>query len=861
METPMLKKKIKFILTALILAVITVAGCKEAPEKGVTLKMASERKMLTGNVEYTLHFSIPSAKSELIMGKNEISFSSVESEDVVIDFREDEKKLLKVSVDNKPVDFRFENGHITVPGKHIKAGKNIISIEFIAGDGSLNRKDDFLYTLFVPDRASTAFPCFDQPDMKALYSLVLDIPSTWQAVSNGSLVKTTARDSVKTLSFRQTKPISTYLFAFAAGRFDTLSRGEKGRRMTIFHRENDSLSVARNIDAIFAAHFSSLEWLKDYTGINYPFGKLDVVLIPDFQYSGMEHPGAIFYRDSPMFLNENPGINQKLTRSNLIAHEVSHQWFGDLVTMRWFNDVWMKEVFAGFMADKIVNPQYPEIDHSLSFLLSHYPRAYSTDRTAGANPIRQNLDNLLFAGTLYGDIIYHKAPVMMMQLELLMGADEFKKGIRKYLEKYSYKNAEWNDLISILDQLTPYDLEQWSKSWVENAGMPVLKSVISFADDGKIKDYCILQSGKDQHSPVVAMQFRLAGVGFENKSGYNAEMTTNTLTIDQLHGKLLKNWILPNSDGKGYGTFYPDSLSLQLLFNDTTLIENNLERASWFVMLNEIFLNGKVQTEKYFLYLLSKISIEKEPQVRLYLLNNIELVWWRFLSENQRMKYGRQLENGMLQLIASHDIKDEEKKPIFWTFARTANTKEALKYVFDVWKNKTVISGIKFDEPDYMTLAFELALRGGNNSDSIIAAQEIRIKNRDRLAKFRFMKRAVSPDISVRDSFFMSLSDPANRRPEPWVTEALQYFHHPLRSAWSVKYLKPSLDLLPEIQRTGDIFFPKSWLDATLRGYNNQEAYLIIEKWLKENPGLTENLRNKVIQSADILKRASESNR
>jgi aminopeptidase N len=105
------------------------------------------------------------------------------------------------------------------------------------------------------------------------------------------------------------------------------------------------------------------------------------------------------------------------------------------------------------------------------------------------------------------------------------------------------------------------------------------------------------------------------------------------------------------------------------------------------------------------------------------------------------------------------------------------------------------------------------------------------------------------------------LSDPANRRPEPWVTEALQYFHHPLRSAWSVKYLKPSLDLLPEIQRTGDIFFPKSWLDATLRGYNNQEAYLIIEKWLKENPGLTENLRNKVIQSADILKRASGSNR
>jgi aminopeptidase N len=357
------------------------------------------------------------------------------------------------------------------------------------------------------------------------------------------------------------------------------------------------------------------------------------------------------------------------------------------------------------------------------------------------------------------------------------------------------------------------------------------------------------------------MQFELAGDIFENKAGYNAEMTTGVLIIEALHGKLPKNWILPNSDGKGYGTFYPDSVSLKLLLNDTTSIENNLARASWLVILHEIFLNGKVQADKYFSYLLRKASIEKEPQIRQYILNNIESVWWRFLSEDQRMNYSSHFETDLLKLISSPNIKDEERKPIFWTFARTANSVHAMKYVYDVWSNRTIINGIKFDETDYITLSFELAVRGGSNSDSIITAQEGRIKNPDRLSKFRFMKRALSNDNLVRDSFFQSLSDQANRRPEPWVTEALQYFHHPLRSAWSIKYLKPSLDLLPEIQRTGDIFFPKSWLDATLRGYNTQEAYLIIEKWLNENPELSDNLRNKVIQSADILKRAAESKR
>ena len=195
--------------------------------------------------------------------------------------------------------------------------------------------------------------------------------------------------------------------------------------MTMFYRENDDAKVARNAQKIFDLHTSALEWLEEYTGIKYPFGKFDFALIPAFQYGGMEHPGAILYRESSLMLDESPSINRQLSRASLIAHETAHMWFGDLVTMEWFDDVWLKEVFANFMAAKIVNPNFPEIDHELRFLLAHYPGAYSIDRTAGTHPIQQPLDNLENAGTLYGSIIYQKAPIVMRNLEDLIWCSAF----------------------------------------------------------------------------------------------------------------------------------------------------------------------------------------------------------------------------------------------------------------------------------------------------------------------------------------------------------------------------------------------------------------------------------------------------
>src|SRR5213594_3055772 len=472
---------------ALLLLVAGQSGCwrnvspvdNSDPQPGIALTLADERAKAFHGLRYELSFSVPDAPSDPISGRAVIRFSTHDtSRQVVLDFAAAPDSLTSVSIGGTPSRFRVVNGHIVIPREELTIGENAIEIVFRAGDEPLNRNADFFYTLFVPARAHLAFPCFDQPDLKAHFTLELTIPSGWQAVANGAETSRESSGGRVRLHFGETPPIPTYLFAFAAGKFQVETAERNGRIYRMFHRETDAKKVARNRDAVFDLHAASLDWLEKYTGIPYPFGKFDFVLIPSFQFGGMEHPGAILYNSSSLLLDESATENQMLGRAGTIAHETAHMWFGDLVTMRWFNDVWMKEVFASFLAAKIVNPAFPKVNHELRFLLAHYPSAYAVDRTAGTHPIRQELANLDDAGSLYGPIIYEKAPIVMRQLERILGSDLLRDGLRAYLKQFQFGNATWLELVHLLDDLTPLDLTSWSRAWVEEAGRPSIRTEI-----------------------------------------------------------------------------------------------------------------------------------------------------------------------------------------------------------------------------------------------------------------------------------------------------------------------------------------------------------------------------------------------
>ncbi|MCG8371941.1 MAG: M1 family aminopeptidase, partial [Balneolales bacterium] len=433
---------IAFLFSLLILLNACAPAIENVP--GVSLELAEFRKKVISDLSYNLELSIPEDAQEPIPGTISIQFQLAENKvELPLDFRETADKLHSLTINGQETPIIFEHEHILLPKELLQKGSNSVSIEFTAGETSLNRNPEFLYTLFVPDRARTCFPLFDQPNLKATYELTLELPSSWNALSNAPLLSKVEKGTIATWEFGTSDLMSSYLFSFVAGEFEMVTRNVHGVEMTMLHRETDEEKVDRNLDDIFDLHKASLDWLEEYTGIDHPFQKFDFVLIPSFQYGGMEHTGAIQYRASSLFLDESPSQSQLLSRASLIAHETAHMWFGNLVTMDWFNDVWTKEVFANFMAAKIMNPNFPEINHDLNFLVRHYPRAYSVDRTEGANPIRQHLPNLNEAGTMYGAIIYNKAPVMMRQLELLVGEEAFQQGVQEYLETFANANATW----------------------------------------------------------------------------------------------------------------------------------------------------------------------------------------------------------------------------------------------------------------------------------------------------------------------------------------------------------------------------------------------------------------------------------
>jgi len=754
-------------------------------EPGVSLALAEHRAQRLSGLHYTLRFDVPAAQSQAISGEVEIRFTLVDAgADLQLDFRAAPEAVEKLVVNGSALAAVPEHEHILLPAASLRTGVNTVAITFVAGDSALNRNPDYLYTLFVPDRARTAFPLFDQPDLKATWELSLALPADWQALANGPLLAVEPEGETSLHRFAVTEPISSYLFSFVAGRFEVVRRPWGEADMTLLHRETDPAKLARNLDAIFAQHREAVAWLEDYTGIAYPFSKLDFALIPAFQYGGMEHVGAIQYRAELLLLDENPTDEELLRRASLIAHEVAHMWFGNLVTMRWFNDVWTKEVFANFMAAKMVNPGFPDIDHELNFLLRHYPAAYAVDRSEGANPIRQQLDNLNEAGQMYGPIIYNKAPIMMRQLERLLGEESFQQGMREYLSRYAHGNATWPGLVEILDPLTELDLRAWSEVWVHGSGFP--------GRSLQVEDEALF------YGPQPA---RLADL---------------------------------------------DAWQELALVNRGRLLLN----------LYESVLNGAdIDAQAYSDALLSLVGGEPNQLLLATVLSQIGRLQQSLLPDAAREQLQPRLEAALWAGIAASD-EPGRTRLLFDSLSLLATGAESLQRLLGVWRGEESVPGLQLSENDRIRLAERLALRLPEQAGEIVSTQLAQTENPDSRRRLTFLAPALAPDPAVRNRFFASLADPANRATENWVLDALGYLHHPSRTAHSVRYILPSLELLQEIQVTGDIFFPSGWLHATLDNHSSAKAVATVRGFLAARPDYNTQLRMKILQALDLPERA-----
>ena len=815
-------KNIK-ILLMIFLSMMVLSTHAQMLSKGVSKELADHRKVNISNVVYDLTFNIPSNLSHKVTGTAIISFDLKEQEDLILDFQGEFNGTAYVyygKKNNKRRSFEalYKDEHIIIPMRQLQAGKNKIELNFTCQDKALNRNKDYVYTLFVPDLARSVFPCFDQPDLRAVFVTTLHTPSGW-----------------KTMTSDNSCQLPTYLYSFVAGNFQEKTGTRNGRLMRALYRETDPAKVAQ-LDKVFDETSQALKWMEGYTSIACPFKEYGMVILPNYQFGGMEHPGAIQLSDRRIFLEKNATQEEELYRTELIAHEIAHLWFGDLVSLKWFGDVWTKEVLANFMASKITRRQYKGIDHDLNFLKTFQNAAIAIDRTDGTHAIAQELNNLNHASLLYDNIIYDKAPVMMRMMEQVMGAPAMQNGLNRFLIDHQFDNASWDDLIKALDKTAPSaGVKKFSDIWVKQKGMPDIHTSYK---DGQI---VVTQSDPLHRGIFWPQQFEVKVIyDLTESQTLTVDMQKPTMTF-KVPGR--PSYIIPNSNGKGYGRFTLDDNYTRQMPKRLITTRNDLNRYALLQVIHDNYLMGKI-SPSYFSELYRLMVKERNPQI---MSTAIEHMFKILADVNVDQRAA--LELCMMDLL-NENRTNECHQYIIRKMSSCVSSPEVLDQIESIWRNH---NDPLLNEHDYMEMAYRLAIMHPQQWQEILSTQRARLTTDDLRNEFDYVSRACNPDGNQRLQLFNDLLRPENRQKEPWAIAMLRLLNSDVFEPQSNGYIESSLKSLEYIQQTSDIFFPSKWMKALMSGHKSREAAQAIDSFIKATPNYPSNLKNIVLEASWIL--------
>ncbi len=501
------------------------------PESLLTEFEAKERASRVSDVAYTLFFDL-NADKETYSGRATTQFHyrpSTDAFQLTIDFETGTVKTLLVN--GTKVETPTYNGFfVTLPTSYLKPGTNSVEIEFEkpfskSGDGFYRFKDPedgrvYTFTDFEPFNANKLFPCFDQPDLKATYTMEVLAPNDWTVITAVRENKTKSEQGRVRWFFPTTLPFSTYIFSLHAGPYHVWKSTAKTQAGTIPLRLFARKTLAKYIDAQnwFKISTQGFQFFNAYFDTFYPFKKYDQVIVPDFNAGAMENVGAVTFSERFVFRGE-PTRAQLLDRADVILHEMAHMWFGDLVTMKWWNDLWLNESFATFMA-ALASAEATEFKEAWQvFYEDTKTWAYWEDGLVTTHPIEVPVLSTDQAFANFDGITYGKGASVLKQVHFLIGAERFKAGVRDYFKKFAYKNAERKDFVSSLEQASGSNvLANWTGEWLQTKSFNVLEAEFK-CDGGKITDFLVHQKLEDpEHSTLRAHKTR---VGLYKTGGEN----------------------------------------------------------------------------------------------------------------------------------------------------------------------------------------------------------------------------------------------------------------------------------------------------------------------------------------------------
>jgi len=831
---------------------------KPVTPEGIPRELARKRASEISDLRYHILFTLaPHAANT--PGHEEINFRLRAPVQLLLDFREGTATTLMVN--NTAVPVKAENGHIELPADKLRAGENRVTLDFtspVAPAGKAitrheDRDDDteYLYTLFVPMDASMAFPCFDQPDLKASFRLELTAPENWTVISNTAIESASAAaPGQRRTIFGETRPISTYVFAFAAGPFRKVH--ETPGWPDLYVRQSQLKRAEGEAPEVQQITAQGIEYLSKFFAQPYPFSKYDLVVIPGLAYGGMEHAGATFLREESILFRTAPTHTDRLNRDLLLLHELTHQWFGDLATMRWFDDLWLKEGLAQYMAYQTLGTLKPTENVWKRFYEAIKPAAYVIDSTKGTTPIYQDIRNLKDAKSAYGAIVYSKAPGVLKQLAFVLGEQNFRDGLRLYLKEHAYASAEWNDLVHAFERVSGQPLTDWADMWIRHRGMPQVDVDWACDSQHRVSRLSLAQHDVLREGGVwpISMQVLLSfphGVSLRFRAQFNKEKAE----VGEAIGKPCPQYVFANDQDYAYGRFLLDARSRQAVMEQLGSIEDLFRRTLLWGSLWDSVREAVLAPQDFVSLALRLLPPETDESLTQDLISDVTIALHRYVSSALRAQFVPRME-----MIATDRMlhSSDEGLRIIWFrglswIAESAEGRAQLKGLLD---GHIGVPGVELRPLDRWSMVTALIALNDPDADTVFNAERTRDNTGDG-QKYAYVAEAARPDTKTKQKYFQDYLH--NRlRPEDWIQQSLGAFNYWNQSELTEPYLRPALEALPQIKRERKIFFLLAWLNRFIGGQQSRAAQAQVYGFLN-TAKLDKDLRLKILQVVDELDR------
>ncbi|MEU3597924.1 aminopeptidase N [Streptomyces sp. NPDC006798] len=727
----------------------------------------------------------------------------------------------------------------------------------------------YLYTQYEPADARRVFANFEQPDLKAPFRFEVTAPEGWTVWSNGAGEKD-AGDGV--WRFAETRPISTYITAVVAGPYhyetDLYSRIlSDGTVLEIPLGAMCRKGLARHFDAddVFLVTKQGLDFFHERFDFPYPFGKYDQAFVPEYNIGAMENPGCVTFREEFIFRGKVTQASYE-RRANVILHEMAHMWFGDLVTMVWWDDLWLKESFADFMGSYAMVGATRFTNGWITFANNRKAWAYRADQMPSTHPVTADIRDLEDAKLNFDGITYAKGASVLKQLVAYVGEEAFLEGSRRYFQRHAYGNTRLSDLLSVLEEVSGRDMSAWSRSWLQTAGVNSLTPVVTSDAGGRITELAIVQDpGTVRGEEGVPRPHRVAVGLYRHEDGElvryasaEADVVGARTVVPELAGSERPALVLVNDEDLTYCKIRFDEGSLATLRERLGDVSDPLARALCWSALWNLTRDALMPARDFVDLVLRFAGRESDIGVLQMLHAWTRIALTHYAAPAWREEGGRLLAQGALRELRLAEPGGQHQLTWARFFAAVADSAADLQLLDGLLEGTAKIDGLDVDQELRWAFLEPLASHGVADAERLAAE----LARDDTASGTRHHVRclAARPSAAVKDEAWARVVESdelSNALVEATISGFVQSGQRELLAPYAAKYFAAIERLWGErsIQIGMDVV---SGLFPALQG---ESARVAAEEWLAAHEDAAPALRRLVLESHDDLVRALDAQR